>query len=120
MTRPAFSADFRVSADDPNALDKALKQLGDLSRSVSTLMRNGVNIQDNLNFYYYTSTVNSSTIVRIPSQDGKNPILGVIPVFTDGNAILSYTSTQKGLDMEVSVTFSGTGTAKVRFLVLGE
>jgi hypothetical protein len=120
MTRPTFSTDFRVSAEDPNALDRALKQLNEVSRSLATLMRNGVTIQDNLNFYYYTSEVNSGTIVRIPSQDKKSPILGVIPVYTDNNAILSYTSTQKGIDMDVSITFSGTGKAKVRFLVLGE
>ena len=120
MTKPTFSTDFRVSADDPNALDKALSQLTDLSRSVATLMRNGVNIQDNLNFYYYTSEVNSGTIIRIPSRDKKSTILGVIPVYTDNNAIISYTSSQKGIDMDVSVTFNGTGKAKIRFLVLGE
>ena len=117
MTKPLFSIDKKIDPRSPTALFELIEHVSKISDTFARLIRNGVSVEDNMTLYYYESTVIDGIGVVIPQKNSNQSLAGAIPMYSTGTAIDSYSVTNSGNSLSVTVNFKPPGIASlVRFL----
>lgn len=117
MTKPLFSIDKKIDPRSPTALPELIEHVSKMSDTLARLLRNGVSVEDNMTLYYYETTVIDGIPTIIPQRNSNQVLSGAIPIYSSGSKIDSYSVTNSGNSLSVTVNFSTPGlTTSIRLL----